>query len=467
MIVFDDHTMYEVIESISNTFTAGVAPSIAKEAGFKVHAETYISGSFQGKDEKYWIMLNLSNTKSADIIWTTKVEGNLKSSEYLNIAYQLCNEIKDFLEIKVLKQKADHDFREAYPQSAEAYRYFIDGMNMILGGNYMPAVESLKKALQIDSTFTMAAFYIAYAYCFANPGQMEQAKIWTQKAYKTKEYLPINYQNWLSLWYACFLSKNMQEIIQYCNLLEASEIKSRLFWFDLGVSYFSLLKQYDKAVNAFAQIEEINTERDNKWLYKDFYIWYGQALHYAGEHNKEKEIFKQGLSFFSDNSFKTEILFNQSICAVSLNDTIEAKKYLEEYISIIGEPGQSPAYIEADLGEIYYNANKVNVAEKYFRNAFQKDPRNARYIFLLSRTLIQEDLNLEEGMKLIQDLLKRYPDWSSGLKIEGLGYYKLGMYDKSLELLKRAEDLTNTFRFDINQYIMEVEQAIASQARKN
>ena len=119
------------------------------------------------------------------------------------------------------------------------------------------------------------------------------------------------------------------------------------------------------------------------------------------------------------------------------------------------------------MGEIYFNANKKNEAEKYFRSAFQKDPRNTRYIFLLSTTLIQDNLNLDEGMELIQNLLERYPDWSPGLKIKGLGLYKLGMYEESLKNFRRAENLTNTFRFDIHQYIQEAEQAIASQGKKN
>ena len=49
------------------------------------------------------------------------------------------------------------------PESAEAYRYFIEGMNLILTEDYESAIQSLKKALEIDSTFTFASFYIAFA----------------------------------------------------------------------------------------------------------------------------------------------------------------------------------------------------------------------------------------------------------------------------------------------------------------
>jgi tetratricopeptide (TPR) repeat protein len=95
-------------------------------------------------------------------------------------------------------------------------------VNLILTSEYESAVKSLKKALEIDSTFTFASFYIAFAHSFNN--QFEQATLWTQKAYNVKERLPLKYQYWLELWYAGYISENLQDIIRYCNLLEKSGI---------------------------------------------------------------------------------------------------------------------------------------------------------------------------------------------------------------------------------------------------
>jgi TolB-like protein len=97
--------MYEAIESMDQVFAAGMSPKQAKEVAEKVRAEVYISGSCQGREGKYWILANLADTESGDIIWTNRVEGDLKSSEYLDLADSLCNGIKDYLEIEVLKQK--------------------------------------------------------------------------------------------------------------------------------------------------------------------------------------------------------------------------------------------------------------------------------------------------------------------------------------------------------------------------
>jgi len=159
--VRSDYTMYDVMESMDQVYTAGISPSQAKEVAEKIRAETFISGSYQGREDTYWILANLVNTECGEIISTNKVKGNLNSSEYLELADSLCNEIKNYLEIKVLEQEADYDFREAYTNSAKAYRYFTEGMNSVLTQDQESAIQSLKKALDIDSTFTFATFYIA------------------------------------------------------------------------------------------------------------------------------------------------------------------------------------------------------------------------------------------------------------------------------------------------------------------
>jgi len=459
LAVRDDHTMYEVIESMDQVFTAGISPSQAKEVAENVRAETYISGSCQGREGKYWILANLVDTESGDIIWTNKVEGDLKSSEYLDLANSLCNEIKNYLEIKVLEQEADYDFREAYPESAEAYRYFIEGVNSILNLDHESAIQSLKKALEIDSTFTFASFYIAYAYNYNLLQQNELAIIYLQKAYNTKDRLPSKYQLWLELWYACLISKNLPDIIRYCNLLEESGIESRLLWFDLGVTYYSFPQQNEKAVEAFEKVEEISLERGGDWEYELFYREYGRALHKVGKHKEEKELYKIGLSIFPDNGW---ITFRQAVCALSQGDT-EAIEYVEKIRSIMNNYGFKESVQEYYLGSLYEEANIIDKAEEHRRNAYELNPQDVWTIYYLARLLINNDINLDEGMELIQKALKIEPDNTNFLRRKGWGYYKQGKYEEAIELLRKVEEKEISYVTLTYQYIQEVEQALANQ----
>ena len=109
----------------------------------------------------------------------------------------------------------------------------------------------------------------------------------------------------------------MADISHYCELLEEASIDSRLFWFDLGVTYLSILRQYEKAVGAFKWNGNLNLQRCDNWLYKDYYLWYARALHALGNHEREDEIFKIASECFSDDECQREILYDQAICFVS------------------------------------------------------------------------------------------------------------------------------------------------------
>ena len=66
--VREDQTMYDYSEDITLVNTAGISPSVAKEVAKKVHAQTYISGSYQVRQGACSILANLVNTESGDII---------------------------------------------------------------------------------------------------------------------------------------------------------------------------------------------------------------------------------------------------------------------------------------------------------------------------------------------------------------------------------------------------------------
>ena len=460
LAVRDDQTMFEVMESMDKVFTAGISPSQAKKVAEKVRAVTYISGSFQGKEDTYWILVNLVNTETGNILWTNKVIGNLKSSGYLDLADSLCNEIKDYLEIKVLAQKADYDFREVYPKSAEAYKYFIEGMNLFLTSDYEPAIKSLKKALEVDSTFTFASFYIAFAYDFSGQDlKREQTHIWTKKAYQGIDRLPSKYQNWLEMWYACFVSENLQDIFRYCNLLEKNEIESRLFWFDLGTTYRYMTQQYDKAIEAFERVEVISLERGNDWKYDNYYRQYCEALLLADKPAEAKRISEKGLQV---NPKNTWLILYKGSSSIMLRDTIAAENIISEIKSVIKRNNLPESIEEYAIGYMNLWSKDTITAEKHWRLAYDLDPENldntSDYIWLLLRS----GINIEEGLELSQKSLKKNPDNYFLLWMNGLALHKSGKNVQALKILKEVDANYMGYLKELKNDIKEVEQSIAN-----
>lgn len=454
----DDQTMFEVMESMHEVFTAGISPSRARKVAERVNAETYISGSFQGTGGRYRILTKLVDTKTGDIICTNQVEGDLKSSEYLALTDSLCNKLKDFLEIRSLEQKADNDFREVYPNSAEAYRYFIEGVNLILTSDYESAVLSLKKALEIDTTFTFASFYLAFAYSFGGL-DYEQTKIWTQRAYKGKDRLPVKYQNWLELWHACYYGKSRQDILRYCDLLEKSGIESRLLWLDLGVTYLNFSDMYDKAVKAFEKVEEISLERGSEWKYETYYIEYSTALLLAEKPEEALRISQKGLQFDPDN---IRLLMNKCSSNIMLGDTIAADETIAELRSLVEKQNMSESYKHYGWGYVYLLARDTLTAERLWRKAQDLDPDNPNRIYNLSEILIRSGININEGLELALKGLELVPDHLDFLWMKGLAFHKLGNHEEALIILKEVFEKWTGYSNELDYDIKKVEKAVAS-----
>jgi len=460
LAVCDDPTLSEALDGMERVSTAGMLPSQAREVARKLKAESYISGSFQGREDKYWIMVNLVNTETGNIIWTNKVEGNIKSSAYLELADSLCGEIKNYLEIKALENNASFEFREAYPQSAEAYRFFIDGMNLVLSQNYETGIKSLKKSLAIDSVFALANFYLTYA-CWYNL-QYDEGLSSLKKTYSLKDRIPLKYQLWVEMWYSCLLGNNMDEVIRYCDLLAESGINTRLFWSDLGVTYHDFPWQNEKAVSAFEKVMEINRERGSDWKFEVFYDRYGDAFHKIGRHKEEQELYDIGLSVLPDNS---TIIARRIICLLSQGDTISANPYLVQQINKVKKLGYSESDIERNLGHLFAEAGIFAKAESHFRKAYRLDPKYLGKIWSLAWFLIDFDINVDEGLELVETTLDSLPNNRRFLLLKGIGKYKQGRYDEAVDILGKEWSNGIGSYTNLYHYYPEAKQALANQKK--
>jgi len=458
LAVSDDFTMSEAMEGMTQVYTAGFTPAVARDIARRTKAETYITGSFQGRENTYWILVNLVSTETGNILWTNKIVGDLKSSGYLVLADSLCSEVKNYLEIKALSETASYDFREVYPNSAEAYRYFIEGMDMIMKRNYPAGYQSLTKALEIDSTFALTSFYLAYT---CNIGQYKGGMVyqWLEKAMQYKDRIPSKYRLWLEMWNSCNY-KNYKDIEWYCDQLAASGINTRLFWADLGITYCSFPHEYSKAVNSFERVIRLNDELGQNFKFGLFWDRFLQALHKTGAHEREKEISEIGLISLPEEA--SWFYYYKAFCPLSLGDTAEANKNIKIFPALMKAEGKADYLPELALGDMYRDANLPDQAEPHYRRAVELAPQRDLNKAWLAKFLIYHDRNVKEGISIIQNYLEKYPKNINALKICGWAYYKEGNYERALEYLNRALENDRGFQGELYEHIEVVKNAIAA-----
>jgi len=278
--------------------------------------------------------------------------------------------------------------------------------------------------------------------------------------YYAKERLPLKYQNWLGLWYACFISLNPEDMIRYCNLLEKSDIESRILWLDLGVTYVDFFHQYEKAIEAFEKVDEISRERGNDWKYDRYYNAYCEALLMADRPKEVNKIAEKGLMINPDNGW-LKVLEGSSYSMVG--DTVATRNKISEINSIMDEYSMSEADNETVLGNMYYYAKDTVRMVEHYRKAYNLEPENRTRLSDLVWALIRYNIDIEEGLEICQKVLDENPDILRWSWMKGLALHKSGNHSEGLALMKEADEKYNAYFKYLKDDINEAEKALADQ----
>ena len=459
LLVRQYQTMSTLLDKKNVATYASLTPSIASDLALSLETRTFILGKILKAGNKIRVNAQLVNSETEEIFKTFKVEGYTEDDIFV-MADSLSGLIKNYLEIKKLAEKHSSSIigSPSFTNSAEAFQYYIHGWDSFMGLDFQTATESLSKAIEIDSNFLSAFTTLSYVYMVS--GNDKLAKHWCNLAYKKRDDFSLKGKLLIDQLNAYYFGTPNEEIKYLRQILEIDELNST-YWFLLGFAYYLKLQNYEDAVINFEKALEINkkwgTNFRNPWIY-----WYlGDSYHQVNEHKKEKEIYKLGLSVFPQ---ETRIIQQQAICALSQGDTEAANDFIAKYKSISKNKNQWPeSRILSGIGTIYTEANIIAKAEICFRQALTLDPVNPSRIHDLAWFLIDNDINIDEGMDLVQKALKERPDDWYYLDTKGWGLYKQGRYEESLKVLNDSWELRPFFDHTGFLHIQEVEKALAKQ----
>jgi len=289
-----------------------------------------------------------------------------------------------------------------------------------------------------------------------------------KKLYKQRDRLPLKGKINIDMLYSGIFEPPQEQIKYYKQLLTIDDQDPNTF-IGLGGYYLELL-QYDKAVPEYERAFEIY----NKWDLKTYFSLYcilGKAYHETGDYKKEKKLYKEAENEIPDIDIRTapfgeEFSFDcrQAVLSLTLGNEKAANKYIDKYIKFKKENSATEAEIKVSLARIYNDANKLDKAEEYFRQALLLEPENPERMESLAYFLIDKNININEGLELSNKSLGISPDNDRYLDTKGWGLYKQGKYEESLEVFRNCIDLTPPLSGYIHYvHLEEVKKAVASQ----
>jgi serine/threonine protein kinase/tetratricopeptide (TPR) repeat protein len=361
--------------------------------------EAIVLGSFIKAGDAFATDVKVLDVETKKLIKSAKASGKGENSILEIQIDELSREISQGIGIGRKKIEATQlKVVEVTTTSMEAYNYFLRGREAVEKFYFDEAIQFLERAIELDSTFAMAYYYLARTY--RNTGNMrageealEKAKTYSQKA-SDKERLYIEAS------YADAIEKNPQKQLQILKDIAKKYPREKWVHFELG-SYHGDKNTFNQAIEEYHKALDLDPN-------------YGDAMN--------------SLAYtYSD-----------------IGDFEKAIEYFEKYASI--SPGDANPI--DSMGEVYLRMGKLDEAMAKYKEVLEVKPD-----FFITRLSIGYIYALKEdypeALKWVDQEINIAPTPS----IKSYGYFSkgfyhcwLGSFEQSLREFRRASDLAEEIR---------------------
>jgi tetratricopeptide (TPR) repeat protein len=444
---------------------ASLSPSAAGAVLRKLDADIFIYGSIKKAGPLLRVDAQIIDTKTNDILKSFELNRPFNAEIFFDVTDSLRKKITDFLLISnLIKENPGYERYPLYTNSYEAFKYYIYGNNSFGKGDWPTAREWFLKALAVDSSYLLPVNGLSMAY--GNQGLGEQSLYWLLKLYKKRDQMSPILQLWTDLAYASSFEPPEVSIGYLRQILQIDEQPS--VYHMLGVTYCRN-KEFDKAIPELEKCLDLSGKWGKEFLEYNFaFPALGEAYHFTGRYKDEIKLYKKAEQANNDQTsiYFSWIIRDQATLSLTLGETVAANRYIKKFISVLKKNSTSEAEIAYGLASMYWPANKLDIAEEYYRKALSMEPDNPNRMNTLANRLIDRNKNFDEAYELLDKamaLAANKSDYYGYMDSKGMGLYKQGKYQEALEVLQKMYDSAPYKLYYMKSHLEEVKKAVAAQ----
>ena len=325
--VLSANDIYGILKRVNLLDAANYDPEDLKKAVAAGKANHTVSGSLSKAGDAFRIDYSLQDLSRDKTLGSGSVMGTGENSILTSLVDELVRKIKVDLNMSAQEIASDpgKTMKDITTSSAEAFKFYIEGMRFHKDGRFREAIALYEKAVALDPEFASA--YRVIAICYANMGYSARRREYLEKALKYLDRLSDYEKYMIQAQYAEGLGKKAESIEAFKKGLDLYPGED-VFSINLGNEYNSL-EEFVKA----AEILEV--PRKNRST--NFIVYENLANSYAG-----------------------------------LNNYARALAVINEYMSSFGDT----AAAHMDLVYAYIEWGKLDLALAEADKAFSLDPNN-------------------------------------------------------------------------------------------
>jgi serine/threonine protein kinase/tetratricopeptide (TPR) repeat protein len=288
MKVVSRQRLYDILKLLGKEEAKSVDRTVASEVARRAGVRWILTGQILQAEPSLVLTSDISDAVSGEILATQRVAGE-EGENLFSVVDKLTVQIEEDLSLPGGgKKEIDKSVADVTTHSPEAYRHYLDGVDNYNKVYFAEAIASFQKALEYDSTFAMAYFWLAGLK--AGPeqrGLIEKAVKYSDKVSK-KEKLYVKIRE------ASIKGDQEQALEGMKKMAEAfPDDKEPLQW--LGHYYFEA-RDFGQAISYYNRALEIDP------LFKLVYNMLAYTYHYLGDFEKSIWAINRYISIAPDEA---------------------------------------------------------------------------------------------------------------------------------------------------------------------
>ncbi len=281
--VVSSQRLYDILKLLGKEGTKAIDKNVASEVANKAGAKWMLLGSILQVTPQIIVTSQLVEVKTGRVLASQRINGE-SDEKIFSIVDKLTIELKKGLSLPIqTKPEQTRSVADVTTHSQEAYRYYLEGIDYYNKIYTTEAEKSFQKALEIDSTFAMAYYWLALI------SSGEKQNLLVAKAVRYSDKVSQKEKDYIH----CLEAANSGNQTQEIKILE--RIIQR--YPDEKMAYFMLASVYQLQLRDFGQaVTYLNKVIAIDPLYKLAYNMLAYAYNELGDFEKSIWAINQYIS---------------------------------------------------------------------------------------------------------------------------------------------------------------------------
>jgi tetratricopeptide (TPR) repeat protein len=431
--------LHSVLKELNLTEAKNYTTEHLLEIGKRARVNHVLTSSFIKMGDNFAITAELKNLETNEVLHAFKLTAK-NENDIFPMVDDLTRKIKVKLNLseKQLSEDIDQSIIDVTTSSPEALKHFIEGERLRLNLKYTKAIESLKRAVNLDPEFAMAYELLRNSYWHMNS---LKSNYYGQRAVELKDRLPLNERYQIEASYLWDQDQDDLAIEKLNHLLNLypDHVNARK---TLGVIYNSL-GEYDKAIE---QINQIKNKHPQHYYLLNVYN------SNKGDYEKVRQIEEENFSKFKN-------IRNYSLRTASsylMEGEFElARKMYGQYFNTFKIEDQRKEQFNWYMGNLeFYRGNLEEAQQMFSELEALKEFSEGSIIFMAAIHLVKGKvgkaiLEYEKCYQMYDKPKKGYNDRDRignlfrFLSLKGLLAIRIKKYQEALTYFEKANRLVS------------------------